>query len=103
MIKAQTIVFIYQHNTAWQLTAPAPKNQVDVLFAGTYGITPVPHSGEAGRHQALSERVRCGRSSEKHVTAPSWAIEFRLPDGLCGPFGRIKRIKNRIGIHLIRT
>ena len=40
MIKAQTIVFIYQHNTAWQLAAPAPKNQVDVLFVGTYGITP---------------------------------------------------------------
>ncbi len=103
MIKAQTIVFIYQHNTAWQLTAPTPKNKVDVLFAGTYGIAPEPHSGEAGGHQAVGEGVRGGRSSGKHVTTPRWAVEFRLPDGLRGPFGPIKRIKNRIGIHLIRT
>ena len=103
MIKAQTIVFIYQRNTAWQFAAPAPKNQVDVLFAGTYGIAPETHSGEAGGHQAVSESVRCGRSSGKHVTAPSWAIELRLPDGLRGPLGRVKRVKNRIGIHLVRT
>ncbi len=57
MIKAQTIVFIYQRNTARQLAAPAPKNQVEVLFAGTYGIAPETHSGEAGGHQAVSESL----------------------------------------------
>ena len=57
MVKAQTIVFIYQRNSGWQLAAPAPKNQVDVLFAGTYGITPETHSGEAGGHQAVSKSL----------------------------------------------
>ena len=50
---------------------------------------------------AVCEKL--GRRTTSDAQPSTLAVELRLPDGLRGPFGRIKRIKNRIGIHLIRT
>ena len=101
--QSQTIVFIYQYNTVWQLFAPAPENQIDVLLARPQGIAPETHSCESRIDQAVGESLRCGHPSRKHVVAPSRTIEFFLPDRLPGSLGRVKRVENRIGIHLVCT
>lgn len=101
--RPQTVVFIHQYNTTWQFSAPAPKNQIDVLFARPQCITPETHSSEPRIDQAVSESLRCGHSSREHVIAPGGAIEFLLADRLLGPLDWIKRVENRIGIHLVRT
>ena len=102
-IEVQPIFFIDEHNAAGQFLAPTPKNQVDVSVARAQGVTSDAHAGEAGGDQTVSESLRRGHSSGKHVVAPCRAIDLRLSDGMGRPFGRVERIENRVHIRLVCT